>query len=239
MEFLIAGKKVEEHAGVGQVPLLALAEREDFSEQLLGLAAAEEVLLIRRPLIGITGRNRNADAELFSQVEKRRDVFCRMTVENRAVDVDGKTLGFRSLDRGHRLFEAAIHAYRLVVMLFDAVEMHGEEQIGRRLKQMQLLFQKQRVGAQRDEFLARDDAFDDFANLLVDQRFAARNGDHRRAALVDRVEALLHRQALVQDGVRIIDLAAADAGKIAAEQRFQHEHERVTFAPGKPLAQDV
>jgi hypothetical protein len=104
---------------------------------------------------------------------------------------------------------------------------------------MQLLLQEQRIGAQRDEFLARDDALDDLADFLVDQRFAARNGDHRRAALVDGVETLLHRQALVQDSVGIIDLAATDAGEIAAEQRFQHEHERVTLASGKPLPQDV
>ena len=104
---------------------------------------------------------------------------------------------------------------------------------------MQLLFQKQRVGAQRDEFLARDDALDDLADLLVDQRLAAGNGDHRRAALVDRVEAFLHRQALVQDRVGIIDLAAADAGEIAAEQRFQHQHQRIALASGQPLPQHV
>ena len=75
-----------------EVPLLALAERKDLAEQFLGLAPAEEVLLVGRPLIGVTGRNRDADAELFSQVKERRDVFGRMTVENRAVDVDGEAL---------------------------------------------------------------------------------------------------------------------------------------------------
>ena len=62
---------------------------------------------------------------------------------------------------------------------------------------MQLLLKQQRIGAQRNEFLARHDAFDDLADLFVDERFAAGNGDHRRATLVDRVEAFLHRQALV------------------------------------------
>ena len=96
---------------------------------------------------------------------------------------------------------------------------------------MQLLFQEQRIGAQRHELLARDDALDDLADLLVDQRFAARDGDHRRAAFVDRVEAFLDRQPLVEDGVRIIDLAAAEAGEVATEQRFQHQHKRITLTP--------
>ena len=58
-----------------QVPLLALAEREDLAEQLLGLAAVEEVLLIGRPLIGVAGRDRDADAELFGEIEELGDVF--------------------------------------------------------------------------------------------------------------------------------------------------------------------
>ena len=150
-----------------------------------------------------------------------------------------KPLALAALIADDRLLEAAFHAHRLVVVLLEAVEMHGEEQIGRRLEQMQLLFQQQRVGAQRDELLARHDALDDLADLLVDQRLAAGDGNHRRAALVDRVEAFLHRQALVQDRVRIVDLAAAEAGQIAAEQRLQHQHQRVALAPGQPLLEYI
>ncbi len=117
--------------------------------------------------------------------------------------------------------------------------MDREEQIGRRLEQMQLLLQKQRVGAERDEFLARDDARDDLADLLVDQRLAAGDRDHRRAALVDRVEAFLHRQAPVQDRVRIVDLAAAEAGKVAAEQRLEHQHQRIALAAHQLLLEQI
>ena len=150
-----------------------------------------------------------------------------------------KPLALAALIAGDGFLEAALHAHRLVVMLLDAVEMHREEQIGRRLEQMQLLFQQQRVGAERDELLARDDAFDDLADLLVDQRLAARDRHHRRAAFVDRVEAFLHRQPLVEDRVRIIDLAAADAGEIAAEQRLEHQHQRIALAPRQALLHDV
>ena len=64
MIFLIAGEKVEKERRVLERPLLALAEGEHPSEQLLRLAAGEEVLLVRRPLVGVAGRNRDADAEL-------------------------------------------------------------------------------------------------------------------------------------------------------------------------------
>ena len=174
---------------------LPLPRAEYLAEQLLGLAPVEEVLLIGRALIGIAGRDRNADAELVGEIEEFCDVFRRMAVEDRAVDVDGEALGLGGLDRVDGFLEAAFHADRFVVMLLDAVEMHREEQIGRRLEQMQLLLQKQRIGAQRDELLARDDAFDDLADLFVDQRLAAGDRDHRRAAFVDRVEAFLRPTA--------------------------------------------
>ena len=45
-------------------------------------------------------------------------------------------------------------------------------------------------------FLRATMPLDDLADLPVDQRLAAGNGDHRRAALVDRVEAFLHRRCL-------------------------------------------
>ena len=96
------------------------------------------------------------------------------------------------------------------MVLLDAVEMHREEQIRGGLELPELFFEQKRVGAQRHELLARDNAFDDLADLLVDQRLATRYSHHRRAAFVDRVEAFLHRQPLVEDGVGVIDLAAAE-----------------------------
>ena len=38
-----------------EIPLLALTERKHVAEQLLGLGAVEEVLLIGRALIGVAG----------------------------------------------------------------------------------------------------------------------------------------------------------------------------------------
>jgi hypothetical protein len=50
---------------------------------------------------------------------------------------------------------------------------------------------------------------------------------------------LLHREPLVQDLGRVVDLAAARAGEVAAEQRLQHQHERVALATLEVLAHDV
>ena len=78
-----------------------------------------------------------------------------------------------------------------------------------------------------------------FGKILVDQRLAAGDRDDRRAAFLGGVERILDRDALVQDLVRIVDLAAAGAGEIAAEQRLQHQHERIALAAGEMLADDV
>src|SRR5918995_2156493 len=104
---------------------------------------------------------------------------------------------------------------------------------------MQLLFEQQRVGAKRDEFLARDNPFYDLANFLVNERLAARDGDHRSSAFIDRLEAISDRQALVEDLVGIIDLAAAVASKVAAEQRLQHQHQRIALTAHQPLLEQI
>ncbi len=71
------------------------------------------------------------------------------------------------------------------------------------------------------------------------QRLAAGNGNHRRAAFIDGLEALFPRQFLLQNMRRVLDLAAAGAGQIAAEERLQHQHERIALAPFQLLFQDV
>src|SRR6185312_6003838 len=87
---LIAGEEVEEHARLAERPVLAaIAAGEDVAEQLLGFIAIEEVLLVRRALIGIAGRNRDAvDADGSGLVEESGDLVRLGVIEQRAVDVD-------------------------------------------------------------------------------------------------------------------------------------------------------
>ena len=95
---------------------------------------------------------------------------------------------------------------------------------------MEFLLEQERVGAKRNEFLARHDPLDDVADLAMDQRFAAGDRHHRRATFIDRVETFLRRQSLIEDRIWIIDLAATHAGEVAAEQRLEHEHERIALS---------
>ncbi len=99
--------------------------------------------------------------------------------------------------------------------------------------------EQDRVGAQVDELLARHDAGDDLRHLLVDERLAARDGHHRRAAFIDRLQRVLDAHPLLQDLLRIVDLAAAGAGQIALEQRLQHQHQRIALVTAQLAAGDV
>ena len=101
------------------------------------------------------------------------------------------------------------------------------------------LASRMRVGAQIDEFLARDDAGDDLRHFLVNQRLAAGNGDDGRAAFVDRAQCVLDAHSLLQDLLRIVDLAAAGTGEIALEQRFQHEHQGIALVAAQLAAGDI
>ena len=105
----------------------------------------------------------------------------------------------------------------MIVLFLEAVEMHRQGQVRARRELIELLFQEQRVGAEIDELLARNDAFHDLHDLLVQQGLAAGNGDDRRAALVHGLEALFRREALIENGIRIVDLAATGASEVAAE----------------------
>ncbi len=188
-------------------------------------------MLVRRALIGVARRDSGAlDPELGDEIEERRDPLRLGVVEQGAGHVDPET---GRLDRADRLDRARKHALpidRPVVLVFQPVEMDRESKIGAGLEQVQLLFQQQRVGAEVNEPLARDQRGDDLADALVQQGLATRNRDHRRAALLDRRDAVIDREPPVQDFVRIVDLAATRTGQVAAKQGLQHEHQRIARA---------
>jgi hypothetical protein len=124
-------------------------------------------------------------------------------------------------------------------MRAQPVQMDRKCEVRAGLEQVDLLLDQQRVGAQVDELPARDQAFDDLGDVLVDQRLAARNRHHRGAALIGRSQAFLDAQAPIQDRYRIIDLAAPGARQIAPKQRLQHQHQRISVAPAQPLLEHV
>src|SRR5262245_25830468 len=73
----------------------------------------------------------------------------------------------------------------------------------------------------------------------MDQRLAAGDGDDRRAALVDSIKAFLDAQAPVQNRPRIVDLAAAGTGQVAAKQRLEHQHQGEARAAHQSLSDDI
>ena len=101
------------------------------------------------------------------------------------------------------------------------------------------LGEQQSIGADDREFTARDDAFDDLRQILVQKRLAAGDHHHRRATFVHRAQRVLDRKPLVEDMIGVIDLAAAGAGQIAAEQRLHHEHERITSHAQEVLLDEI
>ena len=103
------------------------------------------------------------------------------------------------------------------MLLAATVEVDGPGEVRAGLERVHLLFQKQRVGADDDEFLARDTGLDDFGDFAVQQGFSPGDDHHGRAAFVHRLKALGNRQALIEDLGRVVDLAATGAGQIAAE----------------------
>jgi hypothetical protein len=123
--------------------------------------------------------------------------------------------------------------HRLVTV---EVDRPGEE--GRGLIVVDLLLEEQRIGAQDDELLALDETPDDARHVLVEQRLTASDRDRRSAAFIDRLHALLIREALIQYRVGIVDLAAARARQIAAEQGLEHQHQRI-FAALEVLLEGV
>ena len=120
-----------------------------------------------------------------------------------------------------------------------AVHVDGEGQVLRRREQVELLAEEQRVGAEVNVLLARDQAGDDLGDLRVHQRLAAGDGDHRGAAFLDRAETFVGREVLLEDVRGVLDFAAAGAGEVAAEERLEHQDERVALATAQALAKNI
>src|SRR6185312_11699953 len=237
---LVAGEEIEKERRLAERPFMATAAAEDVAEELLGLAPVEEMRLIGGALIGIARRHGNAvDAARHHIVEEGGDSLGLGTVEKRAVDVDAEAARLRQADRLDRALEDALLTDGVIMHLLVAVEMHRPDEEGVGLEEVELLLHQQRIGAEVDEFLARDDAAHHLVDLAMEQRLTAGDRYYRGAALVDRLEAFLDREALIENDVGIIDLAAAGAGEIAAEQRLQHEHQRVALHAHEALLGDI
>jgi hypothetical protein len=146
--------------------------------------------------------------------------------------------------RRRGLFQPAQGRLRFGVALplrAQAVHMDAEAEVlrGGEDALLQLLPEQQGVGAEVDVLSAARQLFHEFADVRVEQRLAAGDADDGRAALLYCGQALVDRQSALEHVRRVLDLPAPRAGEVAAQQRLQHEHERVALAPCQPLPDDV
>src|SRR2546428_244676 len=113
----------------------------------------------------------------------------------------------------------------------------GEIRTG--LEQMNLFLEEQGVGADIDKFLLGHDKRGDLIDVAVQQRLAASENHDRGTTLIDGIEALFDAQALIEDRVRVVDLAAASTGEVAAKQRLQHQNQRVSPHTPEMSSEDI
>ena len=127
------------------------------------------------------------------------------------------------------------------MVLGEPVHVNAESEVFRRLKQPRFEFflQQQRVGAQVYVLAARDQPLDNFLDLRVQQRLAARDRHHWCAAFLDGVETLPRGELALQNMGGILDLSAAGAGQIAAKERLKHQNQRVAPAATQFLAEHI
>ena len=196
--------------------------------------------LIRRLLVAVARREHDAlDAHAHNFIEERANTVRIGSIEEGGVGGDAETALDRFLDAFDCDVVSAFAANGKVVVLALAIEVDREGEVLRRRELGQTPFQLERVGAEVDVFLARDEAVDDLNNLRMQQRLAAGNGDHGRAAFFDRGEALLGRELLFENVRRILHLAATGAGQVAAEERLKHQHKRIALVAGEALLQHI
>ena len=204
-------------------------------------ARPREVLLVGRFVVGVAGREHHAFyAKLHHLVEKVPDALRIGAVKERRVGGDPETALHRFSDAFHCEFKAAFPCrLRNRGGLSRQIQMHRKGQVLTGFEEVQLLFEKERVGAEINVLFARDQAFDDFVDFRVHQRFATGIRNHRRAALLVSLEALFRCHVHFENMRGVLDFATTGTGQIATEQRFQHEHQRIPPAPGSTLPEHI
>ncbi len=204
------------------------------------LPLAQEVLLVGSLVVAVPGREHHAlDAEVGHLVEERPDALGVGALEQGRVGRDAEAPLHCLPDAldGHVVRPLPADGEVVVVLL--PVHVDAEREVLARLELVELGLEQQRVRAEVDVLLAGHQPLDDLLDVRVQQRLAAGDGDHRGPALVDGLEAVGRRQLLLQHVGRVLDLPAPGAGQVAAEQRLQHQHQRVVLVAAELLAEHV
>ena len=121
----------------------------------------------------------------------------------------------------------------------ESIHVDAEGEIFSGFKEIDFTFEEEGVGAEVYVFFAGDEAFDDFIDLGMDEGFTARDGDHGGPALIRRVPALLGCESFIENVIGILDFTATCAGKVATEQRLEHEDEGIAFVATEFLSENI
>ena len=125
------------------------------------------------------------------------------------------------------------------MFFLEPVHVNAEGEVLGRLEEIDLLLEQNRVGTQVDVLLPGDQPLDHLLDLRIHQGLSSGNTHDRRAAFIRGVETLLGGELLLENMPGVLDLAAAGAGKIAAEERLEHQHERIPFLSRQLVFQNV
>ena len=209
-------------------------------EQPARAGTPQKVLLIGSFVVRIAGRKHHAfHSERHHLIEEITHALRIRAIEKRCVRGNPETPLNGFTDSLDGQLKAAFLADGEIVMFFISIKMHRKAQVLARLEKMKLFLKQQRVRAEINVLLPRDQPFDDLVDLRMHQRLASGNRNHRRAALLDSFETLFGSHIHFENVGRVLNLAASRARQIAPEQGFEHEHERIPPAPCRALAEHI
>ena len=108
------------------------ADAENVAKNIVGFLACQEMLLIRRLLVGIARGNHDAiGLQIIRQEIKKFVEFVRIfPIEDRRIGGDTKPFGFGGTNRADGRLEDAFPTDQRVVPFLKAVHMDAERQVG-------------------------------------------------------------------------------------------------------------
>ena len=124
-------------------------------------------------------------------------------------------------------------------VLAEPVHVDAEGQVLRGREQAELFLEEDGIRAEIDVLPALHQLGHEPVDVGIHQWLAARNAHHRGTALLYSLDALLHGEVLLEYLGGVLDLAAARAGEVAAEERLEHEDERIPLSSSELLLDHI
>src|SRR5262245_26164133 len=104
---------------------------------------------------------------------------------------------------------------------------------------IELSLHQNRIGAEIDIPLLINQPTDDLGHFWMDHGFTTRDAHNWSPAFLRCSPTLLRCKPLIEHMIRILNLSAAGTGQIAAEERLQHQHERIPLYPTQLLGKHI